>query len=167
MLSEKMEKALNEQINAEIYSAYLYLSMSAYLESVDLPGFANWMRVQWQEELAHAQKFYTYVFERDGRVVLAGIEAPPTEWKSPLEAFEETLKHERHVTQRIHDLVRLAREVGDVATENFLQWFVTEQVEEEASAKALIQQLKLVGNEGQGLFLTDRELATRVFTPPV
>lgn len=166
MNSEKMEKAINEQINAEIYSAYLYLAMSAYFESVDLPGFANWMRVQWQEELAHAQKLYDYLFERDGRVVLDAIEAPPLEWKSPLDAFEETLKHEKYVTSRIHDLVRLARAEGDVATENFLQWFVTEQVEEEATAKALIQQLKLVGDQGQGLFLTDRELGTRVFTPP-
>jgi ferritin len=161
-----MEKALNDQINKEIYSAYMYLAMSAYFESVDLPGFANWMRVQWQEELAHAQKFYDYVFERDGRVALAAIDAPPIEWKSALDAFEETLKHEKYVSSRIHDLVRLARDENDVATENFLQWFVTEQVEEEASAKALIQQLKLVGDSGQGLFLTDRELGTRVFTPP-
>jgi len=133
MISKKIEKALNKQINAELYSAYLYLSMVAYFESVNLPGFANWMKVQTQEELMHAMKIYDFVNERGGRVVLKAIEAPPTEWDSPLDAFEATYKHEQKVTGLINNLVNLAIEEKDHATSSFLQWFVNEQVEEESS----------------------------------
>jgi ferritin len=166
MISEKMQKALNGQINAEIYSAYLYLSMSAYFESKGLKGFANWMRVQYQEETTHAEKFYDFVNEREGRVVLAEIAAPPSEWSSPLAVFEETIEHERKVTAMINDLVNLSIEEKDHATNNFLQWFVAEQVEEEASAGEVRDKIKLAGETGGGMFMVDQELATRVFTPP-
>jgi ferritin len=161
-----MQEALNKQINAEIYSAYLYLSMSAHFQSVNLAGFANWMRVQWQEELAHALKFYDYVNERGGRVVLQPVEAPPSAWDSPLALFEHVHQHEQKVTGMINKLVDLAVEIRDHATNNVLQWFVAEQVEEEASADEVVQKLKLVGGDPSALFMIDRELAQRVFVPP-
>ena len=166
MLSKKMQDALNKQLNAELYSAYLYLSMSAYFQSVHLGGFANWMRVQAQEELTHAIKFYDYVNERGGRVVLQPVEGPPAEWTSPLAVFEDTYRHEQKVTSLINELVNLVIAEGDHATNVFLQWFVFEQVEEEASADKIVQKLKLVGDTGSGLFMIDRELAQRVFVPP-
>ncbi len=166
MISEKMQDALNTQINKELYSAYLYLSMAAYCESINLKGFANWMTVQVQEELSHARKFFDFVNERGGRVNLQPIDGPPTEWKSTLAVFEHVYEHEQMVTGLINGLVRLAREENDYATEAALQWFVTEQVEEEASAVAVVEQLKLAGDKGGGLFMLDRELGTRVFTPP-
>ena len=166
MLSEKMQKALNDQINAELYSAYLYLSMSAYFESLNLGGFANWMKVQAQEETVHAMKLYAYTNERGGRVKLGAVEAPPWEWDSPLAVFEAAYQHEQKVTGLINDLVKTAKGENDHATEIFLQWFVTEQVEEEASADAVVQQIKLVGDAPGGLFMLDRELGQRVFTPP-
>jgi ferritin len=166
MLSKKMEGAINKQINAEIYSSYLYLSMAAYSESLGLEGFANWFKVQAQEELVHAMKFFAYVCERGGRVVLGAIEAPPTEWKSPLAVFEATLAHEQKVTGLINKLVALARQEPDPATENVLQWFVAEQVEEEGSADKIRQKITLVGGQGDALFLIDKDLATRVFVPP-
>jgi len=166
MLSEKLEKAINEQITAELYSSYLYMAMAAYFESADLPGFAQWMKVQAMEELTHAEKFYTYVNDRDGRVRLNAIEAPPFEWESAQAAFAESYAHEQKVTALINKLVKLSREAEDTATENFLQWFVAEQVEEEAAAKSVLQQLKLVGDTGPGMFLVDRELGARVFVPP-
>jgi len=166
VLSDKMQEALNRQINAELYSSYLYLAMSAYFESADMPGAANWMRCQAQEELLHAMKFFAFVNERDGRVLLSGIEGPQTEWTSPLDVFQNVYKHEQHVTSLINGLATLAQQEGDHATSFFLQWFVNEQVEEEASAKAVIQQLKLVGDSGYGLFTIDRELATRAFVMP-
>lgn len=166
MLSEKMEKALNDQIMWELYSSYLYLSMSAHFLSVNLAGFANWMRVQAQEELLHAIKFYDFVNERGGRVVLQTVKAPPSEWTTPVSVFEDTLKHERQVTKRINDLVDVALKEKDHATNIFLQWFVTEQVEEEASVKEILEKLKLLGDARGGLFMLDRELAQRVFTPP-
>ena len=166
MLKPSVEKALNEQINAEIYSSYLYLSMSSYFETVNLAGAASWFRVQAQEELSHAMKFFDFVGERGGRVTLAAIEGPPTEWEAPLAVFENAYEHEQHVTALIDGLVELALKESDHATNNFLQWFVGEQVEEEASADAVVQQLKLVGGDGGGLFMVDRELGTRVFTPP-
>ncbi|MCK5556801.1 MAG: ferritin, partial [Candidatus Hydrogenedentes bacterium] len=128
MLSEKMRDALDEQLNWELYSAYLYVSMSAYFDSVNLPGFANWMRVQAQEELVHAMKFYDFINERGGRVTLQPVEGPPTEWSSPLDAFENAYRHEQKVTGLINDLVNLAVKERDHATNIFLQWFVTEQV---------------------------------------
>jgi len=166
MLSKKMQDALNKQTNAELYSAYLYASMSAYFESVNLRGFANWMRVQTQEEVMHAYKFYNYINERGGRVALQAIEAPPQEWDSPLAAFEAVRVHEQKVTGLINDLVNLAISEGDHATNNFLQWFVSEQIEEEASAHDVVQKLNLVGEESSGLFMLDREMGLRIFTPP-
>ncbi len=166
MLSEKMQEVLNGQLNAELYSAYLYLSMSAYFQSLDLAGFANWMRVQTQEELVHAMKFHDYINERGGRVLLRSIESPPTEWTSPLAVFEYAYQHEQKVTGLINNLVDLSMEVKDHATTNFLQWFVSEQVEEEASANDVVRKLKLMGEAAGGMFMIDRELAQRVFTAP-
>ena len=166
MISKKMAEALNGQVNAEFYSAYLYLSMEAYFESMNLPSFANWMRAQIQEESIHAMKIYDFVNERGGRVLLKSIEQPPTEWKSPLAAFEAAYKHEQKVTGLINDLVNLAIEEKDHASNTFLQWFVNEQVEEESSVNEVVQKLKMLENAPGGQFLIDRELGQRVFTPP-
>lgn len=166
MISQKMQEALNGQVAAEFYSAYLYLSMSAYLESVDLKGFANWMRVQYQEEVSHAEKIFDHVIERDGRAVIKAWEAPPAEWKSALDVFETAYNHEQKVTGLINGLVDQALAEKDHATYNFLQWFVNEQVEEEASVKTIVQQLKLLGDSRAGLFQIDRELGQRTFVPP-
>ncbi len=168
MLNPKMQEAINRQINAELYSYYIYLSMSAWFRSKNLNGFATWMTVQTQEEMFHAMKFFNYVIERGGTVVLDTIAAPPVEWRSPLDVFEYTYKHEQHVTALIDGLVDIAAEIHDHATSSFLQWFVNEQVEEEASADGVLQQLALLGDDarGGGLFMLDRELGTRVFTPP-
>jgi ferritin len=166
MINKKIEDALNEQINAELYSAYLYFSMEAYFESLNLSGFANWMMVQTQEELAHVMKIYRFVNERSSRVLLKAIAQPPTEWDSPLAAFEAAYKHEQKVTGLINNLVNLAVEEKDHATNSFLQWFVNEQVEEESSADGVVQKLKMIKNAPEGLFLIDRELGQRVFTPP-
>lgn len=166
MLSNKMVKALNKQINNEIYSAYLYLSMSAYSTFKGLKGFANWFMVQYQEEMTHAMKIYDYVNDQGRQVKLMTIAQPPTEFGSPSKMFEKTLEHEKFVTRCINDLVNLAMKEKDHATKIFLQWFVTEQIEEEANDNEIISKLKLVGNEGNGLFMIDKELAARVFTPP-
>ncbi len=166
MLSEKMQEALNTQINKELYSSYLYLSMAAWCESVNLSGFANWMTIQAREEVSHTEKFFGYLNERGGRVLLQPIEGPPVEWGSVFEVFEQVLEHERLVTGLIHGLVKLARSEDDYATEAFLQWFVSEQVEEEATASGVVEELKLAGEKGSGLFMLDREMGTRVFTPP-
>ncbi len=166
MLSDKMQDALNDQLNFELYSAYIYYSMAAYLESVDLPGFSHWMQVQVQEELTHVDKFFRFIHERDGRVILKAIDAPGIEWKSPLDAFQEAYEHEQIVSGRINKLVDLSLKESDHATNSFLQWFVTEQVEEEASVKSIIQQLKIAGKDGHGLLMLDRELGARVFTMP-
>ena len=166
MINGRMQDALNGQVNAEMYSAYLYLSMSAYFASVNLGGFAKWMRVQAQEEMVHALKLYDHVTERGGRNVLAAIKAPPVEWDSPLAAFEAVYAHERKVTGLINALVDLANEQADDASASFLHWFVTEQVEEEASADKVVQRLKLIGDSKQGVVTLDHEMGTRVFTPP-
>jgi ferritin len=166
VLTERIQDALNGQLNAELYSAYLYLSMAAYYESIDLPGFANWMRVQAQEELVHVMKFYDFINERDGRVILRPVEGPPTEWASPRAPFEDAYRHEQKVTEMINNLVDLATEERDHATDNFLQWFVAEQVEEEASVKEVVQKVKLGGDSGYGLLMIDSELAQRVFVAP-
>ena len=160
-LDAKLEATLNAQVNAELHSAYLYLSMAAYFESVDLQGFANWMRVQYQEETLHGLKFFDYINQRNGRVKLTQLEGPATEWKSPLEAFRQAYEHEKHISKLIANLVQQSRQVGDTSTETFLQWFVTEQVEEEAQTYRIAQQLKLAGNERTALLLLDRELAQR------
>ncbi len=167
MISKKMEEALNKQVNAELYSAYMYLSMESYFKSLNLNGFANWMRVQTQEEVAHAIKIYDFVNERGGRVTLQAIEGPPTKWDSPLAVFEAVYAHEQKVTGLINDLVDLAIKEKDHATNTFLQWFVNEQVEEESSADEVVQQLKMMENAPGGMFMLDRELGQRVFTPPV
>jgi ferritin len=166
VIDQKIQSALNEQLNAEIFSAYLYLSMAGYFEFLGLSGMANWMRVQWQEELTHAMKFNDFLNERGGRVLLKAIEGPQTEWDSPTHAFEDTARHESKVTGLINDLVNLAESENDHATRNFLMWFVNEQVEEEASAEAVLRKLKLVGGAGEGLLMINNELAQRVFVPP-
>ncbi len=166
MISKKMEKALNEQVNAELFSAYLYLSMEAYFKSLNLNGFANWMRVQTQEEIAHAMKIYEFINERGGRITMKAIDGPETKWDSPLAVFKAVYEHEQKVTGLINDLVDLAIEEKDHATNAFLQWFVNEQVEEESSADEMVQQLKMMEKAPGGIFMLDRELGQRVFTPP-
>ena len=166
-MNERMVKALNEQINAEMYSSYLYLSMSAYFQGISLDGMSSWMRIQAMEELTHAMRLYDFILERGGNVDLKRIESPERNWESPLHVFETTYAHELKVTSLINELVNVAVEEKDHATNNFLQWFVAEQVEEEASADLVLQRLKLVGNQGDGLFMVDRELAKRAFVPPV
>ncbi len=166
MISSKMEKAFNDQIAAEFFSAHLYLSMVAYLESIDLPGFAHWMRIQYQEEVSHGMKMFEYVIERDGRSLVKSWEDPQTEWKGVLDVAKAVYEHEQKVTGLINNLVDIALADKDHASHIFLQWFVNEQVEEEASAKGVIQQLKMLGESKAGLFQIDRELAQRVFTPP-
>lgn len=167
MLKTKIQDALNQQINAEMWSGYLYLSMSSYLESIGLAGFANWMWIQAREEMSHAIRLYDHVIERGGRVILKPIDKVPNEWASPIHVFEETYKHEQKVTALINDLVDLAEKEKDRATYNMLQWFIDEQVEEEASADELLQKLKLIGKDGNGLFMLDSTLGQRVFKPPV
>ena len=164
-LDKELEAGLNKQINEEMFSSYLYLSMAAYFESANLPGFANWMRVQTQEETRHAMMFFDYVNRRNGRVLLTEIEAPQVKWKSPLDAFTAAYEHEKHISTRIRTLVKQARGLNDDSTDNFLQWFVAEQVEEEDSTYKVVQQLKLVGDDRAALFLIDRELAMRVLPP--
>ena len=166
MFNKKMEKTFNEQINEELYSAYLYLSMVAYFESINLPGFANWMRVQTQEEIVHAMKFYDYINQRNGRVALTALADPQIEWKSPMDAFEAAYKHELHITAKINELVNLAIEEKDHAANMFLQWFVNEQVEEEKNPLDIIQKLKMIKDSSESLYMLDKELAARVFTPP-
>ena len=165
MLSNKMQKELNNQINAEFWSAYLYLSMTAYFEGKNLSGFATWMNVQYQEETTHALKLFKYVYERGGSVELQPIEKVKTTWENEIEIFQDTLDHERKVTALINNLVNIAIEEKDHATANMLQWFVSEQVEEEASASGILDQLKLIEGKGAGLFMLDRELKQRVFIP--
>jgi len=163
MLKEKILNALNEQINAEQYSALLYLSMSAWLSDKGLPGFANWTYIQYQEELTHANKFFKYVTERGGKVTLKSIAQMDTEFKDVVDIFEKTLKHEQHVTSLINNLVDIAVEERDHATQSFLKWFVDEQVEEEANAQEILDTLKLINGQGNGIFMLDRELRQRVF----
>jgi len=165
MLSEKMEEALNEQINKEMYSAYLYMAMSAHSKHIGLDGFANWFMVQYQEEMTHAMKIYDYINEQGGKVKLKAIKEPPSEFESPLDMFEKTLEHEKFITKSINELMDLAIKENDHATQIFLHWFVTEQIEEEANDNEIIAKLKLVG-DGNGLFMLDKELAARTFTPP-
>lgn len=161
MISDKMQKALNAQINAEIFSSYLYLSMAAYLESQNWSGMAAWMKVQSGEEYGHAMKIYGYLNEVDGTVILDAIEKPKATWKSPLQVFEEAYQHELEITKKINDLVGLAIEEKDYATNLFLNWFVTEQVEEIATVTQIINKFNLIGDNKTSLFLLDRELGMR------
>jgi ferritin len=165
MVSQKMEKELNKQLNAEMYSGYLYLAMAAYFEDSDLAGLANWMRVQAQEELSHSMRFYDYVIRRGARVSLEQIEKPEFKWESSVDVFEHVLSHEKTVSGLIHDLVDLAIEEKDHATNNFLQWFVEEQVEEEESATAALNKVKFASETPNGIIIIDAEFGHRVYTP--
>ena len=162
-MNKKVEDAINKQINAEIYSAYLYLAMAAYFDGEGLEGFSNWMKIQAQEEMTHAMKFYRYVFERGGKVVMDAIEKPNGEYGSSLEVFEEVLKHEQLVTSLINGLYELAVDEKDYAFQSMLKWFIDEQVEEEGNAQQIIDQVKLAGEKGPGLFMFDKELGARTF----
>lgn len=165
MLSTKLHDALNDQINAEYYSGYLYLAMSSYLASLNMDGAANWMRIQAQEELMHGMKIYDYLIGRGERVLLQSVAKPPPEWGSVLEAFEDAHKHERKMTGMINGLADMAQTEKDFATSNLMQWFVDEQVEEEATVDSIVQKIKMLGADGPGMFMIDRELKQRVATP--
>lgn len=164
MISKPLEAAINAQINAELWSAYLYLSMSTYCQDAGFPGIANWFSIQFKEEQDHAMILLNYLQSRDGRVLLAPIDAVETEWASPLAAFEATLQHEQKVTSLINNLMALAVEEKDFALQTRLNWFVEEQVEEEENARDLIQKFRLIGDNGYGLYQLDQELAARVYT---
>lgn len=160
----KMFDAFNEQIKNEFYSAYMYLSMSAWFADLGLPGFASWMRVQAQEEVTHATKMYDYVLTRGEKVVLKAIDQPPASWKNPLEVMQAALKHEKFVTKCLNEMTDLAVKEKDHAAQIFLAWYITEQVEEEQSFGDIVNALKLIKGEGQGLLMMDRELGARTFT---
>ncbi|MFC1453494.1 ferritin [Verrucomicrobiota bacterium] len=166
MIDKKIRDALNDQMIFEMFSANIYLSMATWFDEKNLTGFSNWMKVQYQEEMFHAMKFYNYINERGGRVIITAMDAPPTDWASPLAAFENALEHERLVTSRINDIVALAAKENDFATGNFIQWYVAEQVEEESNVDAIVQQLTLMEGAPGALFMLDRELGQRVYTPP-
>lgn len=166
-MNKKIQDAINEQINKELFSGYLYLSMAAYAESEGLSGIANWLKVQAQEEVEHAMRFYTFVNRRGGVVTLKAIEQPDTKFKSILDIFEKTLEHEKKVTAMINNLFELSRKENDYAFESLLKWFIDEQVEEEEHAMDLVNKVKLLGNDPEKLYLLDKELAVRVYTPPV
>jgi len=166
MLTKKIEKAINDQINAEFWSAYLYLSMACDMESKGFKGIANWFRVQYEEELAHARIFINHVTARGGRVNLAPIAEVPGEWANPEEVFAKTLEHERVVTSLINDLYALAEDEKDYATRQMLNWFIAEQVEEEDTAQEMIDNLNLIARDGTGIYQFDRQLASRTFVAP-
>ena len=166
MLNQKIQDALNEQINAELFSAYLYLSMAQHFEAEGLPGFANWFKIQFKEEQDHATIFMNYINQRGGRVILKAIDAVPTSWESPMDAFKATLEHEQKVTSLINGLYALATVENDYATRDRLAWFVTEQVEEEDNCRVLIDKLRLIGDNGMGLYMLNTELAARTYTVP-
>lgn len=160
-LGKNLENALNDQIREELASAYIYLSMAAYLETLNLPGFAHWMRAQSNEEMQHAIKFYEHIYERGGRVLLQAIGQPPADFEGPVDVFEKALKHEQYISSRIVDLYKLAQKEEEFASFSLLQWFVDEQVEEEESALEVLEQLRMIGDKGQGLLMLDRQLAQR------
>lgn len=161
MSTKKMQDALNKQLTDELYSSYLYLSIAAHFEEQSLKGFANWFRIQSQEEYGHAMKFYNFIIRTDGRVILTQIDAPKTSWKNVMDAFKDTLTHEKKITGLIHKLVDLSIQSKDYATNNFLQWFVNEQVEEEATVEEIIRKLEMIGDNKGGLYMLDRELGAR------
>lgn len=167
MINEKVAKVLIEQVNKELYSAYLYLSMSAHFSDIGLLGFANWMRIQAQEEQAHAMLIYDFLIDRGEKVVLSAIDAPQSKWNNSLEVMEEVLKHEMYVTELINNIVTVAESVRDRATMSYMNWFVDEQVEEEANAQDIISKLKLIGDDKSALYLLDKDLSARVFVQPV
>lgn len=161
MISDKMQSELNEQVNKEFYSAYLYLAMSAYCTTIGLPGFAHWMRLQYEEENMHVTKMYDYILSQGGEVHLKAIEEPSREYGTPLEIFEKTLEHEQFITKSINNLMRMAIEDNDYATQAFLQWYITEQVEEEANVQDILNPLRMVGSDKSGLMMIDQKLGGR------
>jgi ferritin len=167
MISKKLQDAINLQINKELHSEYIYLSMAAYFHSNDLDGIANFFSVQTQEEHFHAMKLYNYLLERGGKVELKTIDGPPVEFKSYVDVFEQTLAHEQYISKSIHELMDLAIKENDHSLASFLKWYVDEQVEEEATVSRLLGRMKLIDGNGQGLLMIDAELAQRTFTPPV
>lgn len=166
MLKQKVSLALNTQLNHELYSAYLYLSMSSFAGSIGLKGAANWFMVQYQEEMVHAMKFYNYINSHGEHVQLDAVAAPPATFKGLLDLFEQTLRHEQSITSALNELLDLVISEKDHATNIFLQWFITEQVEEEETDRDIIGKLRLIGDNGQGLLMLDNELGARVFVPP-
>lgn len=163
MISKKLEKAINDQINRELFSEYLYTSMQAWFANENLDGFANWMEVQSKEEHFHAMKFFNYLIERGGKVVLQAIEKPETNFGNPLKAFKMALEHEQYITKNINNLMDIAIKENDHASRSFLQWYVDEQVEEEASAEKIVSRLTMLGDHMHGIFMLDSELGKRVF----
>ena len=161
MLSKRVEEAMNDQLQKELQSAYVYLAMSGYTESLSLPGISQWLRAQWEEELAHAMKFYNFIIDRGSRVQFKQLDAPPVDYKSPLNVFETALEHERSVTRSINDLYALVADEKDFASQAWLDWFATEQVEEEKSVGQIVEDMKRVGDKGDGLYLIDKALAGR------
>lgn len=166
MISKTLEKAINEQINKELFSEYLYISMQAWFAGENLDGFANWMDAQGKEERFHAMKFFNYLLDRGAKVKLMALEQPTIDFGNPLKAFKMALEHEQFVTKSINNLMDLATKEKDHATKSFLQWYVDEQVEEEAAAEKIVSKLKMIGDNMQGIFMLDNELGQRVFTPP-
>ena len=162
MISKRLEEELNKQINAEMYSAYLYLSMSAYLAKENLNGFSHWMKLQFEEEQAHAMKFFQYILNRGGNVKLEKIEQPKLNWNGIIDVFENIYKHEQHITNLINNLVDVAYQEKDHATVALLQWYVSEQVEEESTVSDLLDQLRIIEGKGPGLFMLDREAKSRI-----
>lgn len=167
MISEKMQDALNEQVNKEFYSAYMYLAMSAYCNNIGLPGFSHWMRMQYEEENLHVTKMYDYILDQGGAVHLQTIEEPAKEYGAPVDIFQKTLEHEQYVTGLIHKLMDLAVEERDYATQTFLQWYVTEQVEEESNVNDILAPLRMVGDDKGGLMMLDQKLMQRMTPTPL
>ena len=165
-MNEKMQNAMNEQIKNELFSAYLYLSMAAYFHRIGHDGMGQWMRVQALEEQTHAMKLFDHLKDREGNIQLLALEQPQVEWSSPLDAFKAAYKHEQFITGKINDLMKLAHETGDFASMTLLNWFVDEQVEEEATAAKTVQELEMIGSDGNGILMLDRELGARTFTMP-
>lgn len=160
-MKDNLVKAVNAQINAELESAYLYLAMSARMDALSLPGLAVWLRIQWEEELVHALKFHDFLLQRDAVVELEMLAKPATNFANPLEAFESVLEHEIYISKRIWELNELAVQERDYALQSLLQWFIDEQVEEEENARAAVDSMRLIGNEGSGLYLLDKEMGAR------
>jgi ferritin len=163
MIGKKMRDAMNEQIKNELESYYIYLSMTAYFHSLNLDGMAHWMRCQAHEEMIHAMKFFDHIIDRGETVTLLNLKQLKTAWKSPLEAWQDTLEHEKFITAKIHDLVKLSRKENDIASDTLLNWFSKEQIEEEANAEKILKQLDMIGESKQGIYLLDRDLAARIF----
>ena len=166
MIKKEVIEAINGQINAESYSAYMYLSMAAFFENLGLSGFSNWMKIQHQEEAAHAIKFFNYLTNRNGRVLLKAIDQVPVDFDGIVDVFEKTLAHENHVTDLINNLMSVAIKANDFATQSFLKWFIDEQVEEESNVEKILATLKLIDGQGDGIIMLDRELSMRVFVDP-